>query len=94
MANVAKFLDKRFELIDGTYRVRLRISHQRKSIFINTGYSFTEKDYAKLLTGRNMNNDVDMQKAKKKLADFEDRANEIIKDLNVFSFDAFKVIKA
>ncbi|RZL51721.1 MAG: hypothetical protein EOO93_23230, partial [Pedobacter sp.] len=74
MANVAKFLDKRFELTDGTYRVRLRVSHQRKSLFISTPFSFTEKDYAKLITGRNMNNDTDMQRAKKKLAEMEDKA--------------------
>jgi len=90
MANVAKFLDKRFELADGTYRVRIRVSHQRKSIFLSTPFSFSEKDYSKLLTGRNMNNDADMQRAKKKLAELEDKANAIVKDLDVFSFEAFK----
>lgn len=37
-----------------------------------------------------MNNDADMQRSKRKLAEMEDKANSIIKELDVFTFDAFK----
>lgn len=85
----SKIPDKRLKLSDGTYRARLRIPHERKSIFIATDYSFNEKDYAKMLTSKNMNNDVDMQKAKKGLTELEEKLIPF-KDLSVFTFEGFK----
>ena len=91
MANVSFFLDKRTTLKTGNFRVRIRVSHERKSIFFSTKYAFDEKDYQKLLTGKNMNNDSEIQKAKKELNNIIEKANKIIEDLPIFSFDSFKV---
>jgi integrase len=90
MANVSFFLDKRTTLKTGNYRVRIRVSHDRRSIFFSTKYAFTEKEYNKLLTGKNMNNDTEIQKAKRELNELVEKANKIIEALPIFSFDIFR----
>jgi integrase/recombinase XerD len=91
MANASKFLDKRFKLADGTFKVRIRVTHERKSIYLNTIYSFDEKTYkGKIEKGLNMNNNKELIDAKKDIQDLEAKANKIIKELPVFSFDGFK----
>ncbi len=91
MANAAKFLDKRFTLADGTYKVRVRVSHERRSVYLNTKYSFDEKTYkSKIEKGLNMNKNEDLLRAKADIEAIELKANEIIKELPVFSFEAFK----
>ncbi len=90
MANASIFLDKRFKLIDETFRIRLRVSHERKSIYIKLPYSLNEKDYRKVVTGLNMNNNADLQKIRKEVKAAEAKANSIIKDLNPFNFSVFQ----
>jgi integrase/recombinase XerD len=92
MANASKFLDKRFKLADGTFKVRIRVTHQRKSIYINTPYSFDEKTYlSKIVKGLNMNNNEFVITAKKEIEKLEAKANNIIANLPNFSLDTFKI---
>lgn len=91
MANASKFLDKRFKLTDGTFKVRIRVTHERKSIYLNTKYSFDQKTYDdKIIAGRNMNNNEDLLKAKKGIQEIEDKAKEVIDNLPFFTFEDFK----
>lgn len=91
MANASKFLDKRFKLIDGTFKVRIRVTHERKSIYLNTKYSFDEDTYnKKIVAGKNMNNNDTLLKAKKDIYEIESKAKEVIDSLAVFSFEDFK----
>ncbi|MFC4212144.1 tyrosine-type recombinase/integrase [Pedobacter lithocola] len=92
MANASKFLDKRFKLADGTYKVRIRVTHERKSIYLNTDYSFDEDTYnKKIVAGKNMNNNEDLQRAKREIEIKEQKANEVIKNLPNFTFHEFKI---
>lgn len=91
MANASKFLDKRFKMKDGTYKVRIRVTHERKSIYLNTKYFYDEDTYNnKIIAGKNMNNNEALLKAKKDIEDIEARAKEVIYNLPVFSFEDFK----
>lgn len=92
MANASKFLDKRFKLADGSYKVRIRVTHERKSIYLNTEYSFDEDTYnKKIVGGKNMNNNDELQKAKKAIEKKEAKANEVINNLPRFTFHDFKI---
>lgn len=91
MANASKFLDKRFKLIDGTFKIRIRVTHERKSIYLNTKYSFDEITYNKLITGKNMNNNESLLKAKKDLEVIENKAKKVIDNLTDFNFDDFRI---
>ncbi|MEJ5993470.1 tyrosine-type recombinase/integrase [Pedobacter sp. Du54] len=91
MANASKFLDKRFKLSDGTFKVRIRVTHERKSIYLNTKYSFDEDTYTKkIVAGKNMNNNEELLRAKKGIQEIEDKAKEVIDNLSVFTFEDFK----
>jgi len=89
---VCKFLDKRFELSGGTFKVRIRVTHERKSIYLNTKHSFDEDTYnKKIIAGKNMNNNEELLKAKKEIQEIEDKAKEVIDSLPVFTFEDFKI---
>lgn len=89
---MCKFLDKRFELSGGTFKVRIRVTHERKSIYLNTKHSFDEDTYnKKIIAGKNMNNNEELLKAKKEIQEIEDKAKEVIDSLPVFTFEDFKI---
>ncbi len=80
-------LDTRRPLKDGTYPVRLRITFQRQRKYYNTNHSLTESDFAK----------TQAEKPKGKFKDLlitfnakEQKALNIIKDLDPFSFETFE----
>ncbi len=79
MANAYLFLDTRRALADGSYKVRLRISNERKSKYFSIPYSFkSDKDFnTALKKDTSINKNLD-------------RANKIIAELEPFSFDAFE----
>ena len=92
MANASKFLDKRFKLLDGTYKVRIRVTHERKSIYLNTKYSFDVDTYnKKIIAGKNMNNNKELLDQKKDIEEIEAKAIKVINDLPVFTFEDFKI---
>jgi integrase/recombinase XerD len=91
MANACKFLDKRFKLADGTFRVRIRITHERRSIYLTTKYSFDEDSYnKKIIAGKNINNNEKLLSAKREIENLEKKAISVINGLDVFTFDEFK----
>jgi integrase/recombinase XerD len=91
MANASKFLDKRFKLSNGNYKVRIRVTHERKSIYLNTKFSFDEKTYkGKIEKGLNMNNNEDLTRARAEILAIETKANHVIKNMPVFTFEEFK----
>jgi hypothetical protein len=47
----------RILLKDGTYPVKLRVTHDRKSKYFETIYCFQEKEFDRILLGKRVNQD-------------------------------------
>lgn len=90
MANASLFLDKRRPLSDGLYRVRIRVTENRKSIFLALPYSFDEATYKKVSDGKYLTT-KDTKEAHEKIKTELKKAHDIISDLSPFNFDAFKL---
>lgn len=86
-ASTAILLDRRFALSDGSYRVKLRITFERKQKYYPLPEKLTEEEWES----------VHQEKARGKaktlqlyFKEIELRAQETIKDLLVFTFDGFE----
>ncbi|OAQ42106.1 hypothetical protein A5893_03045 [Pedobacter psychrophilus] len=96
MASVYLFLDKRRVLANGNFKIRLRVTENRKSIYFTTNYSvpnYTKKGkvdetFEAIQSGKNLTSEF--KAASKDLKLELSRAYEIIKELEPFSFKAFK----
>ncbi|MBC6109204.1 tyrosine-type recombinase/integrase [Pedobacter fastidiosus] len=87
MANCNLYLDKRRPKKNTLYPIKIRVTHERKSKFFETIFSADDAEYAKILSGLRL--DADQKKTKGKLDELLKKANDIIDDLEVFSFDTF-----
>ncbi|GGK64020.1 phage integrase SAM-like domain-containing protein [Rufibacter glacialis] len=81
------FLDTRRPRKDGTYPVKLRLTHLRERKYFPTAYFLTAEDFAKTQAERARGEFKEIQIA---LRAMEAHATEVIKKLPVFSFDAFE----
>jgi len=79
-------LDKRTKKKNGTYPVKLRITHNRDSRKYNTGYSLTETDFNKVMQKNPRGQHGEL---KAELEALRKHAEGIIKNMKVFSFDEF-----
>jgi len=96
MANASLFLDKRRALVDGSYRLRIRVTDDRKSKYFATPYSFFDikkngekSDYEKFITGTYLPDNV--KKQRKEVYGMLEKAEDIINDLKPFNFSAFEL---
>ncbi|MEM9982891.1 MAG: site-specific integrase [Bacteroidota bacterium] len=80
-------LDKRRMLKEGGYPVKLRVTFNRKSRLYDTGLKLTDKAFAKTFSERPREQ---YKENKNYLAVIEAKAEKIIKNLTLFSFNTFK----
>ena len=84
----AIILDTRYQKEDKTFPAKLRITYNREYRKYGTAFSFTEKDFEKIIGEKPRE---PYKTIRLKLDAVEKNAREIIKELQVFSFDAFAV---
>lgn len=72
---------------DGTYPVKLRITHNRQQRYYNTSHNLTEADFEKTQGERPRG---DFKDIALKLQKAERKANQVIEDLPVFTWKSFK----
>ncbi|MEJ8756382.1 tyrosine-type recombinase/integrase [Pontibacter sp. H259] len=84
---VSIILDTRRALKDGTYPVKLRLTYQRKQKYYPTVFTSTESDFAKVYSIRPRK---EHQKLRRQYNALEEKANEIIDKMPVFSFEKFE----
>ena len=80
------YLDTRRAKKDKTYPLKLRVTHQRKSILYPTKYSLTEEDFKKVTGEKPRGTYKDL---KLSFALLENKAIAIIDSLSEFSFETF-----
>lgn len=80
-------LDTRRVLKDGTYPVKLRITHQRQRKYYLTPHSLTEEDFARTQSAKPKG---DFKTLQTKFQAIEQKAIDVIDKMPAFSFDAFE----
>jgi site-specific recombinase XerD len=73
---------------DGTCSVKIKITFNRKRKYFSTGIDLTPDDFEKVFYGKRKT--IDQKAIKTKVGYFEQKAEDIIDRLKVFSFDIFK----
>ncbi|QMU30535.1 site-specific integrase [Adhaeribacter radiodurans] len=80
-------LDTRRVLKDGSYPVKLRLTHARQRKYFLTPYNLTEEDFAKVKSDKPRGKFKELEITFQAI---EQRAIDILKKLEVFTFDAFE----
>ena len=95
MAIANLYLDKRRQLIDGGYPLKIRVTHERKSKYYATKYAFTidkageSKELNKIIAGKHLS---EAEKDKKAAIDkVLENCQDIINSSTLFTFDAFEL---
>jgi integrase/recombinase XerD len=89
MATAKIILDNRRIKTDKTYPVKVRITHERKINYFSTKFSFAQTEFERIESKSRL---TDEQKAiSTKLNAIEQKASDIINDLEFFDFETFKV---
>jgi len=92
MATSSLYLDTRRPLKDGTFPLKVNVTHDRIPRLFRTKYSFLKAEYEAILSGKRL---TEEQKIKRQvLAAIENRVSEIIESIETngsFSFDLFKL---
>jgi len=88
MANCDMYHDTRRSKNDGTFPIKIRVTHERVTKYYETVFSITETEYSKIFLGKRL--DADQKKTKTKVNSLIEKAESIIKDLEIFSFEIFK----
>jgi len=87
-AHTAIYLDTNRPKKNGLCSVKIKVTYNRKRKYYSTGIDLKLDEFEQILFGRRKTSE---QKAtNKKISYFEDKANDVIKNLHVFSFDAFQ----
>ncbi len=81
-------LDTRKPLKDGSFPVKVRVTYKRTSRYYATKYSLAEEDYSKVMGEKPRGEYKEMRKLFDKI---DEKAVEVIKKLNPFTFDSFKI---
>jgi len=89
MATARAILDTRKARQEGTFPVKIRIAHVKDFIRIGTSISLSQPEFDKLIKGKNLNEKL--KPIKLTIDSLIEKANEIIKNLEPFNFDAFKL---
>lgn len=86
-AIAAVILDNRRVLNDGTYPVKVRVTSQRKRVYYPTNYNLSISDFEKTQGKRPR---APFDEIARSLQDFENKANDIIDRMPVFTFGLFE----
>lgn len=89
-ANVSVFIDQYHPQKDGSCKVSIRITHQRKRRYYPTNLALKAKDFDRIMTAKRRN-DADT-KTYNKILSFENKAVEAVDALPVFTFGMFEEI--
>lgn len=87
-ANAAVYLDSLRPKKNGLCSVKIKVTYNRKRKYFSTGIDLTPSDFEQIFFGKRNTNEQKGTKAK--ILKFENKANDVIGDLDVFSFDAFQ----
>lgn len=85
--STAIILDTRKALKDGTYPVKLRLTHQRKQKYYPLNDSLTKEDFARVFGDRPRG---DYKEKRLVYNAVEQRAESILKKISLFTFEAFE----
>jgi len=87
-AEASIYLDNNRPKKSGKCSVKIRVTYNRKRKYFSTGIDLTPEDFEQTFFGKRK---TTIQKDNKtKVEYFETKANDVINNLNVFSFDAFE----
>lgn len=81
-------LDTRKVKKDNTFPVKLRITFERKQKYYPTPFSFSIKDFERLMFGKKFSEKEKV--SKRALTEIENKALDIIKSLSLFSWESFE----
>ncbi|WP_338868529.1 site-specific integrase [Spirosoma sp. SC4-14] len=87
-AIVSLYLDTRRQKKDGTFPVKLRVTFQRKQQYYPTSITLTESQWEKV--GKPKPREDFIRDTKRLLETFSGRAEKIIRDMPLFSFEEFE----
>ncbi|MVM29302.1 tyrosine-type recombinase/integrase [Spirosoma sp. HMF4905] len=87
-AIVSLYLDTRRQKNDGTFPAKLRVTFQRKQQYYPTGINLTESQWEKV--GKPKPREDYIRDAKRLLENFSNRAEKIIREMPLFTFDEFE----
>lgn len=87
-AIVSLYLDTRRQKKDGTYPVKLRVTFQRKQQYYPTGIDLNETQWEKV--GKPKPREDFIRDTKRLLESFTNRADKIIREMPLFTFDEFE----
>lgn len=87
-ASATVYLDSLRPKKNGLCSVKIKVTYNRKRKYFSTGIDLTPSDFEQILFGKRNTNEQKGTKAK--ILKFENKANDVIGDLDVFSFDAFQ----
>ncbi|MEH6618512.1 site-specific integrase [Maribacter arcticus] len=87
-ANATIYLDENRPKQNGLSSVKIRVTYNRKRKYFATGIDLTNDNFEQIFFGKRLK--PDQKEIKIKVDYFERKAIDVIDNLNVFSFDAFK----
>jgi len=79
--------DVRWEKKSGKYPVKVRVTHERRSKYFETGISLSKEEYEKLSAKRIS---AELNKIKIELDEAENKANQLVKEVKPFNFPVFE----
>ena len=88
MATARIVLDTRRAKSSGLYPIKIRVANVKDFERFGTVFSLSEDDFAKLLKGKNLSEEL--KPIKKKTDALVEKANSIIENLDPFDFATFK----
>ena len=87
-AHTAVYLDSIRPKKNGLCSVKIKVTYNRKRKYYSTGIDLKPTDFDQILFGQRKTNE--QKEINKKILYFENKASDVIKDLQIFSFDAFQ----
>jgi integrase/recombinase XerD len=87
-ATTAIFIDKYHPKVNNECAISIKITFERKRKYYPTPYTLSEKEFEKIMYAKRLSEAEKQQK--KRIAEFENKAIDIIKDLQVFSWKTFE----
>lgn len=87
-ADVSIYLDNNRPKQNGKCSVKIKITYNRKRKYFSTGIDLTTDNFEQIFFGKRKTSE--QKELKTKIEYFEKKANDVIENLNIFSFDTFE----